>query len=131
MFYFETFLDVGLKVNECFGHYKNEIFTLDIIVQPLVSELVSISGCQTLNDMTSRARGREIELEHLGRRASDQVHIVEGLGKRTKASDQRLRGQQSRSQCNTCGKLHDGTYRSRGLGCYKCGMIDPVSRDCP
>lgn len=56
---------------------------------------------------------------------------MEGLGKRPKTFDQHLRAQQGWIQFNTCKKLHDGTCHSRGLGCYKCGMIDHVSRDFP
>ena len=43
---------------------------LAIVVQPLASELVSVLGCQTLNDMISSAQGRETELEHLQKRGS-------------------------------------------------------------
>ena len=36
-----------------------------------IMEFVSISVCETLNDMISRAREREIDLEHFGKRGSD------------------------------------------------------------
>ena len=44
-------------------------------------EFVSISGCETLNDMISRARELEIDLEHIGKKGSHQVHILEGPGR--------------------------------------------------
>ena len=43
---------------------------------------MSISGCKTLNDMTSRARERDIDLEHIVKREPDQLLIVKGLGRR-------------------------------------------------
>ena len=36
-----------------------------------IRKFVSISGCKTLNDMISRAREREIDLEHLWKRGLD------------------------------------------------------------
>ena len=58
-----------------------------------IREVVSISGCKTLNDMISRAREQEIDLDHLGKRESQQVQTMEGPRKRPKTSNQRLRGQ--------------------------------------
>ena len=46
-----------------------------IAVQPLATELVSVSGCQTLKDMTSRVQGREIDLEHVGEREGHASRI--------------------------------------------------------
>ena len=65
-----------------------------------IREFMSISGCETLNDMVYRAREREIDLVHLGKTGSDQVHVVEGPRKRPKTSDQRLRGPKGRYLCN-------------------------------
>ncbi|XP_052621696.1 uncharacterized protein LOC128127284 [Lactuca sativa] len=95
-----------------------------------IRKFMSISGCETLNDMISRARERKIDLEHTEKR-SDQVHTMEGMGKRPKTSDQHSRGHQDQSQCNMYGKLQDGACRSRGLGCYKCGQVGHISKDCP
>ena len=54
---------------------------------------MSISGCEILNDMISRARERETDLEHIRKRGPDHVHILEGPRERPKNSDQLLRGQ--------------------------------------
>ena len=74
---------------------------------------------------------QEIDLDHLGKRGPDQVKTREGLKKRPKTSDQRLGSQQDKGQYGSFGKLHDGVCLSRGRGCYKCGRIDHVSKDCP
>ena len=55
-------------------------------------ELVGVSGYETLSDMISRAREWETDLEHIGKRGPDQVHLLEGPGKRLKSSIQLLRG---------------------------------------
>ena len=52
------------------------------ILQNDSREIVSISGCKTLNDMTSRARERDIDLENIVKREPDQLLIVKGLGRR-------------------------------------------------
>lgn len=73
----------------------------------------------------------QIDIEHVGKLGSCKVRIIEVPGKRAKTSDHRLKGQQGRSQYNTCGKVHKGVFRSRGLGCYKCGGVGHVNRYCP
>ena len=42
---------------------------------------MSISGCKTLNDMTSRARERDIDLEHISKKEANQLLILRGLGR--------------------------------------------------
>lgn len=55
----------------------------------------------------------------------------EGLKKRPMTSDQQLGSQCGRGQYGSYGKLHYAVCRSRGRGCYNCGRIYHVSRDCP
>ena len=52
---------------------------LDTVVQLWTLELVSVSGCETLNVLISRAREQKIDLEYLEKRGSDQVHTWEVL----------------------------------------------------
>ena len=56
------------------------------------------------------------------------MNLVEDLGKRSKSSDQLLRGQQGRIKCSTCGKLHDGVFIPRvwlsvPLGLFPCSCL--------
>ena len=45
-----------------------------------IREFVSRSSCKTLEDMIARAREREIDLEHLGKRKPEGVQVSTGSG---------------------------------------------------
>ena len=47
-----------------------------------IREFMIFSGFKTLNDVISRAREREIDLEHLRKRKPEQIQIAVGLTKR-------------------------------------------------
>lgn len=47
-----------------------------------IREILSISSCMTMEDMISRAREWDIELEYLGKRMTYQVQTVGGPVKR-------------------------------------------------
>ena len=51
------------------------------MLQDDIRKFVSISWCDTLNDMISRAQEREIDFEHIRKKGPDQVHILEGPGR--------------------------------------------------
>ena len=54
-----------------------------------ISEFVSRYSCKMLEDMIARAREREIDLEHLRKRKSEEIQVSAGSGKRPKGSDMR------------------------------------------
>ena len=58
-----------------------------------IREFVRLSLCKSLNYMITRARKREIDLEHLGKWKPKHVQIVGGPAKRPNTSDQGVRGQ--------------------------------------
>ena len=64
-----------------------------VAIYPLASELVSVTGYQTLKDVTSKSCRCQIGLERAGKRGSCQVSIVEGPRKRPMTSDYRVKGQ--------------------------------------
>lgn len=43
-----------------------------------IREFVSLSGCETLNDMIARARKHDINIDHLGKRKFEQTRITVG-----------------------------------------------------
>ena len=43
-----------------------------------IRKFMSLSGCDTLNDMISRTQECEIDLEHLGKRKPKQTQILVG-----------------------------------------------------
>lgn len=56
--------------------WYHDILRLDI------SEFVSFSACQTLEDVISRAREREIDLEHIGKKKAEQVKTARDSAKK-------------------------------------------------
>lgn len=96
-----------------------------------IMEFVSMLGCGNLEDKIARAWEHEIELELQKKCKPVMVQTAEGPTKRPKTSDSRFKGQQGWVYCGNCGKSHDGSCRSVGLGYYRCGMTSHVSRDYP
>ena len=64
-----------------------------------ICQFVSRSNCKTLEDMITRAREREIDLEMEKKRKPEVAFGVACSGKKPKVSDHRYRGQQSHSWC--------------------------------
>lgn len=57
-----------------------------------IKEFVSFSACPTLEDMISRSREREIDLECIGKRKAEKVQTNGISTKKLKGFDYRLRG---------------------------------------
>ena len=100
------------------------------ILRSDIRQFVSRSSCKTLEDMIVRARERVIDLEMEKNRKPYSVSSVEGSSKGLKVSDSRSRGQHGRSHCGKCGKVHEGTCRVGGSGCFKCIQTGHMSKDC-
>lgn len=79
--------------------------------------------------MIRRSIEREIDLELQHKSKSVQVHLVEGPAKRPKNFDTRSRGQQVRDRYGIYRRVHEGTCRENGDGCFKCGKTGHFIRD--
>ena len=66
---------------------------------------MSLSGCETLNDMIARARERKIDLEHLGKRKPERTHISMDQVKRTRTQDSCVGGHQGWGCCAKYGRI--------------------------
>ena len=106
-----------------------------IILRRDIREFVANTTYRTLAKLQTNARRRDIELEtqakeeretHGRDRRSIELHP---MTKRTKTTDQRVRGQKSRT-FGKCGKGHEGSCRS-GSTYYLCGKEMHLARDCP
>ena len=56
--------------------------------------------------MISRAREREIDLEHIRKRKAEAGQVVGASGKKPKGSDGRPKGQGGPGRCGKCGRSH-------------------------
>ncbi|KAL7585243.1 hypothetical protein Lser_V15G45405 [Lactuca serriola] len=97
------------------------------ILKDEIREFLSMSSCNTLDDMIDQAHEQEIELETMRKRKSVRTQVSEGSGTKPKFVDSRSRGHQGCSRCGT----YDGVCRMGGSECYKCGKTRHFSRGCP
>ena len=76
--------------------------------------------------MIARAREREIDLEMEMKSKPEELSGMEGSGKKPK-TDSQGKGQLGRGRCDKCGRSHEGTYRARSSGYFKCGRTGHVT----
>ncbi|XP_021995547.1 uncharacterized protein LOC110892704 [Helianthus annuus] len=113
-----------MKINRFYGVLKAEI-----------SEFITPSKCETLDELINLARDREIEIkrqEERGEKRPSERGASSNPSKKGKFQDQ---GRKDKSKggitpCKTCGKLHTGECLLGKKGCYKCGKEGHSSYQC-
>ena len=93
-----------------------------------IRQFVCRSSCKRLEDIITRAREWEIDLEMESKSKPNFAASVEGLGKRPNVYYYRPRGQHGRSHCGKCNKMHNGTCKRVGYGYFKCGRTGHISK---
>ena len=78
-------------------------------------EFNSFYVCPTMDDMISRAREREIDLEHIGNIKAELAQAFGVLAKKPKGFDSISKGQKGQSCCGKCGKSYYGVCRAGGF----------------
>ena len=83
-----------------------------------IQKYISYSTCPTLDDMITRAREREreIDIEHIRKRKAEIRQTTGVSRKKPKGFDSRSKGKQGRSRRGKCGKSHEGVFRLGGSG---------------
>ncbi|GJZ03590.1 putative reverse transcriptase domain-containing protein [Tanacetum coccineum] len=100
-----------------------------------IREVISPFKCTTLDDLLSRARVREADLQRKkNKEAKETKRKLEFGDQDAKKPKQDLsrksHGTQIKTPCKKFHKAHLGECRANLLSCYKCGALNHMSKDC-
>ncbi|GJX97968.1 putative reverse transcriptase domain-containing protein [Tanacetum coccineum] len=100
-----------------------------------IREVISPFKCTTLDDLLSRARVREADLLRKKNKEAKEIKrkldFVDRDAKKPKQDQSRRSGgTQVKTPCKKCHKTHLGVCRANLPGCYKCGALNHMSKDC-
>ncbi|PWA60620.1 zinc finger, CCHC-type, Retrotransposon gag domain protein [Artemisia annua] len=126
-------------VQYCPEYLNNEKLRVDKFQRMLKDEIrtiVSPFKCTTMEDLLSRARTREADLDRMKGKEKKELKRKQEqpatFGKRGKVDFIRKDNMgKIPPPCNKCGKKHTGECRSGMKGCYRCGDPDHISKNCP
>nr|GEV65222.1 hypothetical protein [Tanacetum cinerariifolium] len=135
----ETVNEMWKKFNDlihyCPEYHGNENLKVEKFQRMLhddIRKVISPFKCATLEDLLGRARLRETDLlRKKNKENKRRFDLVDRDAKKPKQDQgQRSGGNQVKTPCKKCHKTHLEVYRANFLGCYKCGALNHMSRDC-
>ncbi|GKC89545.1 putative nucleotidyltransferase, ribonuclease H [Tanacetum coccineum] len=105
------------------------------MLQDDIREVISPFKCTTLDDLLSRARVREAELLRKKNKEAKETKRKIEFGYRDVKKPKHDRGRKTggikiKTPCKKCHKTHLGVCRANLSGCYKCGALNHMSKDC-
>nr|GEX56069.1 hypothetical protein [Tanacetum cinerariifolium] len=97
-----------------------------------IREVISPFKCAALEDLLSRAQLREANLlRKKNKETKRKLNFVDRDAKKPKQDQGRRSGEtQIKTPCKKCHKNHLGVCRANFPGCYKCGALNYISKDC-
>ncbi|GJW13106.1 putative reverse transcriptase domain-containing protein [Tanacetum coccineum] len=100
-----------------------------------IREVISPFKCTTLDDLLSRARVREADLQRKKNKEAKETKRKLEFGDRDAKKPKQDLSQKSgetqiKTPCNKCHKTHLGECQANLPGCYKCGALNHMSKDC-
>ncbi|GJU19323.1 putative reverse transcriptase domain-containing protein [Tanacetum coccineum] len=100
-----------------------------------IREVISPFKCTTLDDILSRARVREADLLRKKNKEAKETKRKIEFGDRDAKKPKHDQGRkgggtQIKTPCKKCHKTHLGVCRANLSGCYKCGALNHISKDC-
>ncbi|GKD76040.1 zinc finger, CCHC-type, retrotransposon gag domain protein [Tanacetum coccineum] len=146
---FQTLMQTNESVNEIWkkfndlirycpeyhGNEKLKVKRFQRMLRDDIREVISPFKCNTLDDLLSRARVREADLlRKKNKEAKETKRKIEFRDRDAKKpkNDQgrKSEGTQIKTPCKKCHKTHLGVCRANLPGCYKCGALNHMSKDC-
>ncbi|GJX24897.1 putative reverse transcriptase domain-containing protein, partial [Tanacetum coccineum] len=131
----ETWKRFNDLIRYCHKYHGNEKLKVEKFQRMLrddIREVISPFKCTTLEDLLSRARLREADLlRKKNKETKRKLDFVDRDAKKPKQDQSRRSGgTQVKIPCKKCHKTHLGVCRANLPGCYKCGALNHMSKDC-
>ncbi|GJV05746.1 putative reverse transcriptase domain-containing protein [Tanacetum coccineum] len=131
----KKFNDLIRYCPEYHGNEKLKVERFQRMLRDDIREVISPFKCTTLDDLLSRARVREADLLRKKNKEAKETKRKIEFGDRDAKKPKHDQGRKSggiqiKTPCKKCHKTHLGVCRANLPGCYKCGALNHMSKDC-
>ncbi|GJR88432.1 putative reverse transcriptase domain-containing protein [Tanacetum coccineum] len=131
----KKFNDLIRYCPEYHGNEKLKVERFQRMLRDDIREVISPFKCTTLDDLLSRARVREADLLRKKNKEAKKTKRKIKFGDRDAKKPKHDQGRKSggtqiKTPCKKCHKTHLGVCRANLPGCYKCGALNHMSKDC-
>ncbi|GJV84286.1 putative reverse transcriptase domain-containing protein, partial [Tanacetum coccineum] len=131
----KKFNDLIRYCPEYHGNKKLKVERFQRMLRDDIREVISLFKCTTLDDLISRAQVREADLlrkkNKEAKETKRKIEFGDHDAKKPKHGQGRKSGGiQIKTPCKKCHKTHLGVCRANLPGCYKCGALNHMSKDC-
>ncbi|GJZ49284.1 putative nucleotidyltransferase, ribonuclease H [Tanacetum coccineum] len=131
----KKFNDLIRYCPEYHGNEKLKVERFQRMLRDDIREVISPFKCTTLDDLLSRARVREADLLRKKNKEVEETKRKIEFGDRDAKKPKNDQGRKSggtqiKTPCKKCHKTHLGVCRANLPGCYKCGALNHMSKNC-
>ncbi|GJZ77695.1 putative reverse transcriptase domain-containing protein [Tanacetum coccineum] len=117
------------------GNEKLKVERFQRMLRDDIRKVISPFKCTTLDDLLSRAQVREANLLRKKNKEAEETKRKIEFGDRDAKKPKNDQGRKSggtqiKTPCKKCHKTHLGVCRANLPGCYKCGALNHMSKDC-
>nr|GEU93831.1 hypothetical protein [Tanacetum cinerariifolium] len=132
---YKKFNDLIRYCPEYHGNEKLKVKRFQRMLRDDIREVISPFKCTTLDDLLSKYRVREADLLRKKNKEAKETKSKIKFGDRNvkkPKDDQRRKSGciQIKTPCKKCHKTHLGVCPANLPGCYKCGALNHMSKDC-
>nr|GEX92229.1 putative reverse transcriptase domain-containing protein [Tanacetum cinerariifolium] len=131
----KKFNDLIRYCPEYHGYEKLKVKRFQRMLRDDIREVISPFKCTTLSDLVSRARVREADLLRKKNKEAKETKRKIKFGDRYAKNPKHDQGRKSgwtqiKTPSKKCHKTHLEVCRANLSGCYKCGVLNHMSKDC-